>query len=123
MTNINKKINNKIYKFREKKDNGIIIYDKFLIDTGKYNIINYNNQLILKPKSTIIKIQNLKNFDKDCENFKNSIILSCYIIGSGKTIIKNTLMNIDTLHINDKEYKYLENLGISVQYKKISFYI
>lgn len=127
-----------IYVLKEKKSDGIIIYEKINIDTKKFDIIvNDNNQLIVKPKPQIIKIIKLEDFDKNFMDFRKSKILSCYIndkrpsnnnyfsilknvyeiIGKGKTITKNTLFNFETIEKNDKGFKYLKNIGISIQAK------
>ena len=45
-----------------------------------------------------------------------SIIKDVYIeIGSGIKIIKNTILNIQTVEIHNKGFKYMKKLGISSQ--------
>ncbi len=38
-----------------------------------------------------------------------------YIINDGTKIIKNTILNIKTINKNDEGFKYLDNIGISIQ--------
>ena len=129
-----------LYIFKEKKIDGSIIYEKNNIDINKYDIIDNGDELILKPKPTIVKIIKLEDFDK-LVNFRNSKILSCYIdnkrptnnkyltilgdiyeiIGKGKIITKNTLLNFETIEKQDKGFKYLKNIGISIQAKESIF--
>ena len=127
-----------IYVLKEKKSDGTIIYEKINIDISKFDIVdNDDNQIIVKPKPLIIKIVKLEDFDKNSINFRKSKILSCYIndkrplnnkyfsilknvyeiIGKGKIITKNTLFNFETIEKNDNGFKYLKNIGISIQAK------
>ena len=135
-------MNNSYYKFKETKEDGTIILKKKIIDETKYDIIYNDNELILKPKPLEIKIKKLFDFDKKkITEFRNSKILSCYIngkrpsdnkyfsilkdiyeiINSGKIITKNTKLNFETIEKHDKGFKYLKNIGISVQHKEAGF--
>lgn len=118
------------YKFIN-LDNGDILLEKIIIDNNKYTIINKNNGDILLQKNTFITdIQDIQKY-----NFCKSVILDCYIdnnnftklkyisileeiyniINDGTTIIKNTKLNIKTIRKEDNGFKYLDNIGISVQ--------
>jgi hypothetical protein len=132
------------YKFI-KLDNGNILLEKIIIDNTlldsyakhdtntkytKYTIVNKDNGDILLQLNRIINIQDIKNY-----NFCKSIILDCKIndnnftklkytsilgeiyniINDGTTIIKNTKLNIKTIIKEDEGFRYLDNIGISVQ--------
>jgi len=125
----------KIYVFKEENSDGFITYEQINIDLEKYDIINDNNLMILKPKLKIIKISKLDEIDKKNLNLLNSKILSCLInnkrptnnkyfsilkniysiIKKGKIITKNTLLNYDTIEKNNKGFTYLKDIGISIQ--------
>ena len=118
----------------EEKENGDIILTKTIIELDNYiiNKENDNNKLILS-KIKNVKIKQLSELSK--YNFSKSIIIKCLIdndeydklkyksillriyelINSGKKIIKNTLLNIETIEKNDDGFYYIENLGISIQ--------
>jgi hypothetical protein len=129
------------YKFI-KLDNGDILLEKIIIDNTlldsyakhdtntKYTIVNKDNGDILLQLNRNINIQDIKNY-----NFCKSIILDCKIndnnftklkytsilgeiyniINDGTTIIKNTKLNIKTIIKEDEGFRYLDNIGISVQ--------
>jgi hypothetical protein len=135
------------YELEEIKEDGTIILAKKNIDETKYDVRFEDNKLILKPKPqpqqpTHIQIEKLEDFDKkNIVDFRNSKILSCWInekrpsgnkyfsilkdiygiIGKGKTITKNTLLNFETIEKNDKGFEYLKNIGISVQHKEAGY--
>jgi hypothetical protein len=118
------------YKFIN-LDNGDILLERIIIDNKKYTIINKNNGDILLQLNRIINIQDIQNY-----NFCKSVILDCKIndnnftklkytsilgeiyniINDGTTIIKNTKLNIKTIIKEDEGFRYLDNIGISVQY-------
>ena len=120
-----------IYKYIE-LDNDEILLEKVNINLHDYNIQElHNGNRILKLKSVSINnINELSNY-----NFSGSTILDCYIndakiqklkyknilnliyviIDRGSTIIKNSILNIETIKKEDEGFYYLENLGISVQ--------
>jgi hypothetical protein len=88
---------------------------------------------ILLQLNRIINIQDIQDIQN--YNFCKSIILYCKInnnnftklkytsilgeiyniINDGTTIIKNTKLNIKTIRKEDNGFKYLDNIGISVQ--------
>ncbi len=127
-----------IYELKEVKQDGTIIYNKKIIDENLYDVAMNNDELILKPKPIQIKIKKLDDFDKNLENFRGSRILDCFIdgkrpfdnnyscilkdiykiIGKGKIIAKQTLLNFETIEKKDKGFEFLENLGISIQRKE-----
>jgi hypothetical protein len=118
------------YKFIN-LDNGDILLEKIIIDNNKYTIINKNNGDILLQKNTFIT--DIKDIQK--YNFTKSVITECLIdnnnftklkycsilgeiyniINDGTKIIINTKLNIKTIIKNDEGFKYLDNIGISVQ--------
>jgi len=118
-----------IYKYIQ-LDNDDILLEKIILDTTKYNIINKDNGDIILKKLNYIDIKNIKDYD-----YKNSILLECsinniefnklkyksiiehiyYIINDGTKIIKNTKLNIKTIIKKDEGFKYLANIGISIQ--------
>jgi len=112
-------------------DNGDLLLERIIIDNKKYTIINKNNGDILLQKNTFITdIKDIQNY-----NFCKSVILDCKIddnnctklkyrsildeiyniINDGTTIIKNTKLNIKTIIKEDEGFRYLDNIGISVQ--------
>lgn len=118
------------YKFIN-LDNGDILLERIIIDNNKYTIINKNNGDILLQKNTFIT--DIKDIQK--YNFTKSVITECLIdnnnftklkycsilgeiyniINDGTKIIINTKLNIKTIIKNDEGFKYLDNIGISVQ--------
>lgn len=114
------------------QENGDIILKKYSIDTSLYNVKQQNDDYILEKKK-ITKIDNIQDLMK--YEFKNSLILKCYIenkevnkkkyncilrhiykiIDDGAKIIKNTKLNIKTVKKQNEGFYYLESLGISVQ--------
>jgi len=123
---------NNIY-IMNKLDNEDIILKKININIEDYIIIDDGKDILCK-KMSMVKIDNIEGIKK--YNFCNSNILNCVInddiftdkckyksilkyiyqiIDDGPLIIKNTLLNIKTLPIEDKGYSYYEDLGISVQ--------
>ena len=118
------------YKFIN-LDNGDILLERIIIDNKKYTIINKNNGDILLQKNTFIT--DIKHIQK--YNFTKSVITDCLIdnnnftklkycsilgeiyniINDGTKIIINTKLNIKTIIKNDEGFKYLDNIGISVQ--------
>jgi len=118
------------YKFIN-LDNGDILLERIIIDNKKYTIINKNNGDILLQKNTFIT--DIKDIQK--YNFTKSVITECLIdnnnftklkycsilgeiyniINDGTKIIINTKLNIKTIIKNDEGFRYLDNIGISVQ--------
>ena len=97
-------------------------------------IKNIDWSILLKPKIKVVQV-NLIN-DLNDYNFTNSIIESVYIenkeytkisnyrkllieiylkINNGVKIIKNSIINLSTLNLNDKGFNYLHEIGISFQ--------
>lgn len=111
--------------------NGDILLERIIIDNNKYTIINKNNGDILLQKNTFIT--DIKDIQK--YNFTKSVITECLIdnnnftklkycsilgeiyniINDGTKIIINTKLNIKIIIKNDEGFKYLDNIGISVQ--------
>jgi hypothetical protein len=118
------------YKFIN-LDNGYILLERIIIDNKKFTIINKNNGDILLQKNTFIT--DIKDIQK--YNFTKSVITECLIdnnnftklkycsilgeiyniINDGTKIIINTKLNIKTIIKNDEGFRYLDNIGISVQ--------
>ena len=120
-----------IYKYT-KKDNDEILLERVEIDFNDYEIIELlNGNKILRKKSIIItNIKELSNY-----NFSASTISDCYIndtkveklkyksilnsiyllINKGSIIIKNSILNIETIIKEDEGFYYIESLGISIQ--------
>jgi len=120
-----------IYKYT-KKDNDEILLERLDINLNDYEIIELLNGIkILRKKSIIINnIRDLGNY-----NFSSSTISDCYInntkveklkyksildsiyllINKGSTIIKNSILNIETIKKEDEGFNYIESLGISIQ--------
>lgn len=118
-----------IYKYIQ-LDNDDILLEKIILDTTQYTIINKDNGDIILKKNNYIDIKNIKDYD-----YKKSILLECsinniefnklkyksiiehiyYIINDGTKIIKNTKLNIKTIIKEDEGFKYLANIGISIQ--------
>jgi hypothetical protein len=107
------------------------LLDNTLLDS--YAKHDTNNGDILLQLNRIINITDIQDIQK--YNFCKSVILDCYIdnnnftklkyisileeiyniINDGTTIIKNTKLNIKTIRKEDNGFKYLDNIGISVQ--------
>jgi hypothetical protein len=114
---------------------GTIELEKIIYDSDKFEIIEKDNKILLVQKIKIIKITTLDSITLDIKDFRHSKIVSClingkrpldnkynsilkdiyYLIKKGTIIIKNTILNIETIHKNDKGFKYLDNIGISYQ--------
>ena len=129
-----------LYVKKEIKENEKIIFDKITFNQNDFEIVEKDNQIIVKPKSKIIKITSLDDFDVKKTNFRHSKIISCFIndkrpsnnkyfsvlkdiykiIGDGFIITKKTKLKCSTLMKNDKGFEYFEELGISVQHKEAS---
>jgi hypothetical protein len=111
-----------------------IVLVKCSVDLSKYNVKETKTKIILTPKKKeeiiIKKITKLKSFD-----FTNSEIINCslnkkknkkdnykallidvyHLIKNGKQIIKNTVLNIETVERNDCGFHFLQKLGLSFQ--------
>jgi hypothetical protein len=97
-------------------------YEQFLQEDGsillkKKNIQINNCDDLLGYYFTESQIVICKVNDEIINNANYSKILNKVydIIGSGKKITKNTLINIETFKIEDKCFVWLQNLGISYQ--------
>ena len=128
---------NELYIYKETTIDGIEIYEKKIFDLDNFEIIEKDNQIIVKKKIKTIEIKTIEDFDMSL-NFRHSKIISCFIndkrpsnnkylsivkdiyniIGSGKNVIKKTKLNFETFEKNDKGFHYLQNLGISFQGRK-----
>lgn len=117
-----------------------ITYKKYIFSKDEFDVQIENNNIIIKPKIKIVKILNINDFldNYNAKNFRYSKILSCFInnehkqiynyltmlknlyglINSGKKIVKNTLLNFETVEIKERGYIFLNNLGISIQPKE-----
>ena len=100
---------NELYIYKETTINGIEIYEKKIFDLDNFEIIEKDNQIIVKKKIKTIEIKTIEDFDMSF-NFRHSKIISCFIndkrpsnnkylsivkdiyniIGSGKNVIKKT---------------------------------
>ena len=120
-----------IYKYT-KTENDEILLERLDINLNDYEIIELlNGNKILRKKSIIItNIKELGSY-----NFSASTISDCYIndskveklnyksildsiyllINKGSTIIKNSILNIETIKKEDKGFYYIESLSISIQ--------
>ena len=126
-----------LYVKKEIKEDETIIFDKITFNQNDFEIIEKDNQIIVKPKTKIIKIVSLNDFDVKT-NFKHSEITSCFIndkrpsnnkymgilkdvykiINSGKIITKKTKLNYEIGEKNDKGFEYFKDLSISIQHKE-----
>lgn len=102
----------------QKLDNDKLILKKSIIDIYISNIDDldiYLNSYDFK-RSTIEKI-NSKKLILTTETYKYAKLLyDIYtFIGDGTTIIKKTKLNIKTIKRLDSGFRYIEDLGISVQ--------
>ena len=117
---------NELYIYKETTIDGIEIYEKKIFDLDNFEIIEKDNQIIVKKKIKTIEIKTIEDFSKIISCFINdkrpsnnkylSIVKDIYnMIGSGKNVIKKTKLNFETFEKNDKGFHYLQNLGISFQ--------
>ena len=117
-----------------------ITYKNYIFSKDEFEVQIENNNIIVKPKIKIVKILTTNDFidNYNAKDFRYSKILSCFInnenkliykyltilknlyglIGSGKKIIKNTLLNYETIEIKENGFIFLNNLGISIQPKE-----
>lgn len=122
-----------VYKFKN-LENGDILLKKVTLDNTNYKMVTQNNGDKILKKIVCVNITDLKNIEK--YNFKNSKILSLWVLNDDEMIIISYKSILKTIYkiINDKEkiikksklniliekktdqdFYYLEDLGISIQ--------